>query len=86
LVEKRKNEKRKQVFDIRKRKNGTKHSTYQFEGTLVLDTPLAAVYICVDHNYLLFLVLDHRGLHLGHVLDQQQFARLNPYLALLLYF
>jgi hypothetical protein len=52
----------------------------------VLDTPLAAVYICVDHNYLLFLVLDHPGLHLRQVLDQQQFAHLNPYSALLLYF
>jgi hypothetical protein len=52
----------------------------------VLDNPLAAVYICADHNYLMFLVLDHPGLHLEHMLDQQQFAHLNPYSALLLYF
>jgi hypothetical protein len=52
----------------------------------VLDTPLVAVYICVDHTYLLFLVLDHPGLHLEHMLDQQQFAHLNPYSALLIYF
>jgi hypothetical protein len=52
----------------------------------VLDTPLDVVYICADHNYLLFLALDHSGLHLEHVLDQQQFAHLNPYSALLLCF
>jgi hypothetical protein len=52
----------------------------------VLDTLLAAVYICADHSYLLFLVLDHLGLHLEHVLDQQQFAHFNPYSALLLCF
>jgi hypothetical protein len=44
----RKKEKRKEVFDIRKRRKGTNISTYQLEGTLVLDTPFAAVYICVD--------------------------------------
>jgi hypothetical protein len=52
----------------------------------VLDPPLAAVYISAKHNYLLSLVLDHPGLHLEHVLDQQQFAHLNPYSDLLLCF
>jgi hypothetical protein len=47
----RKKEKRKEVYDIRKRRKGTDISTYQLEGTLVLDTPLAAVYICVDHTH-----------------------------------
>jgi hypothetical protein len=60
--------------------------TYQLEVTLVLDTLIAAVYICADHTYLMFLVLDHPGLHLEHVLDQQQFVHLNPYSALLLCF
>jgi hypothetical protein len=60
--------------------------TYQLEGTLVMDPPLTAVYICADHSYLLFLVLDHLGLHLEHVLNQQQFAHLNPYSTLLLCF
>jgi hypothetical protein len=59
---------------------------YQLERTLVLDPLLVAVYISPIHNYLLFLVLDHPGLHLEHVLDQQQFAHLNPYSALLLCF
>jgi hypothetical protein len=52
----------------------------------VLDPPLAAVYISANHNYLLFLVLDHLGLHLEHVLDYQQFVQLNPNSALLLCF
>jgi hypothetical protein len=47
----RKKEKRKEVFDIRKRRKGIDISTYQLEGTLVLDTPLAVVYICVDHTH-----------------------------------
>jgi hypothetical protein len=76
--------KRKEVFDIRKRRKKTNISTYQLEGTLVLDLLLATVYICANHNYLLFLVPDHLGLHLEHVLDQKQFAHLNPYSTLLL--
>jgi hypothetical protein len=71
---------------MKKEEKGQKISTYQLVGTLVLDTQLATVYICVDHTYLLFLVLDHLGLHLEHILDQHQFAHLNPYSALLLCF
>jgi hypothetical protein len=67
---KKQKERKKEVFHIRKRKK-THISNYQLEGTLVLDIPLAAVYICADHNYLLSLVLDRPGLHLEHMLDQQ---------------
>jgi hypothetical protein len=61
LVEKKEKREKKEVFDLRKRRKGTNILTYQLEGTLVLDTPLAVVYICANHNYLLFLVLDHPG-------------------------
>jgi hypothetical protein len=44
---------RKEVFHIRKRRKMANILTYQLEGTLVLDTPLAAIYIGADHNYLL---------------------------------
>jgi hypothetical protein len=49
-VGRKKGKKRKEVFDIRKRRKGTNISTHQLDGTLVLDTPLAAVYIYVDHT------------------------------------
>jgi hypothetical protein len=74
LVVRRKNKKqnkRNEVFHRRKRKKMTNISTHQLEGILVLDTPLADVYICADHSYMMFLVLDHLGLHLEHMLDQQ---------------
>jgi hypothetical protein len=50
----RREKKRKEVFHTRKRRKRTNILTYQLEETLALDTPLAVVYICAAHNYLLF--------------------------------
>jgi hypothetical protein len=75
LVVRRKKEKKREVFH-RKMKKKDKY----------FDLPIRGYTICADHSYLLFLVLDHPGLHLEHMLDQQQFAHLNPYSALLLCF
>jgi hypothetical protein len=68
---KKKNKKKEKGSMSYKKKKKTHISNYQLEGTLVLDIPLAAVYICADRNYLLCLVLDRPGLHLEHMLDQQ---------------